>query len=55
MYVCMYVCSSLYHAVENYCDVTATVRKSMLPVLAYYAEDEEERKTLLHLASKKGR
>merc|ERR1711871_1304077 len=43
------------HALAQYCDITSPVRKKMLPKLAQYASDPQERERLHFLASTEGR
>jgi NADPH-ferrihemoprotein reductase len=43
------------HALAHYCDITSPVRKKMLPKLAQYATDPQERERLHFLASQEGR
>ena len=37
---------TIRQAIANYCDITSTVRKSMLATLAYFAEDIAEKEAL---------
>ena len=46
---------SIRQAIANYCDITSTIRKSMLLTLAYFAQDTNEKEMLVHMTKKEGK
>eukprot|EP00944_MAST-04C_sp_MAST-4C-sp1_P014518 g14518.t1 len=46
---------TIRQAIANYCDITSTVRKSMLATLAYFAEDLSEKEALVRMTTKDGK
>ena len=46
---------SIRDALSKHCDLTSTARKTILPAIAYFANDPEERDRLLFLASADGK
>jgi NADPH-ferrihemoprotein reductase len=43
------------HALSKHCDLTSTARKTVLPAIAYFANDPAERDRLLFLSSSEGK